>query len=89
VGELHGFRDGRRCCCARGQGFRARSSVSVRTARYDDERRGRVGEREGAREEESSAVRGRRDLSQFIEGEERERRPASSSTINGIHQRRD
>jgi hypothetical protein len=40
-------------------------------------------------EEESSAMGGRRDLSQFIEGEEREGRPTSSSTINGIHQRRD
>jgi hypothetical protein len=51
-----------------------------------------VGEWERERElgeEESSAVKGKRDLSQFIEGEEREGRPASSSTINGIHQRRD
>jgi hypothetical protein len=56
---------------------------------------GEHGNGESARERESSGRRrallweGEEILLQFIEGEERESRPASSSTINGIHQRRD
>jgi hypothetical protein len=70
-------------------------ATTVTIGLVDGEHGNGESERERERERESSGRRrallgeGEEIRLQFIEGEERESRPASSSTINGIHQRRD
>jgi hypothetical protein len=74
---------------ARGRRWTARYKLQRRRGKQENEERERERERGSSGRKRALLWKGEEIHLQFIEGEEREGRPASSSTNNSIHQQRD